>query len=57
MAPASLWVEAPQELEFDESPDCKHGAVQIQARQTRQLRCGHRLNQAGQNPPPFFFMG
>ncbi len=56
-APAGLWIEAPQELEFDESPDYEHGVVQIQARQTRQLRCGHRLNQAGQNPPPFFFMG
>ncbi len=56
-ASAGLWIEAPQELEFDESPDYEHGLVQIRARQTRQLRCGHRLNQAGQNPPPFFFVG
>ncbi len=56
-APAGLWIEAPQELEFEESPDYEHGVVQIQARQTRQLRCGHRLRQAGQNPPPSIFMG
>ncbi len=56
-APAGLWIEAPQELELDESPDYIHGRIQIQARQARQLQCGHRLNQAGQNPPLFIFMG